>query len=228
MAVSKKTPAAKKPAKKTASGRAPRKPRVDLDDDLDDADEMVDALDEMEDDGEVPARGTRRMAPGDRQSAELEAALKLKQNGLPVFPFPPELKDHHKPYWTELVNSKPHDYFNRGDIPLLKLYCRAAADIDRLDEEIEREGSVILNARDNPVVNPRVVVRSIAETRLMALAVKLRAQPAARYDSENDRKQTEKTKRASQAADSLEKSHDHGGDDDEDGLLAGSGSRTVQ
>lgn len=215
------TAKAKKPAaKKVPVKRAKRIP-TDLADM--DADELVDAIDDLEDDeGEESPRQTKRLSTGDRQSAELKAALQLKANGLPVFPFPPELKEEYKPYWTELVNSKPFDYFNKGDIPLLKLYCRAAADIDRLDEEISTEGCVIPNARGNPVVNPKVVVRSIAESRLMGLSVKLRAQPASRYDSANDRKQTEKTAKANAAAEALEGSKGHV-DEDDDGLLAGSG-----
>lgn len=215
---------------KAVSSSAPSKrgvraaARIMSSDDMD-ADELVDAIDDLEDDdGEESPRQTKRLSTGDRQSAELKAALQLKANGLPVFPFPPELKEEYKPYWTELVNSKPFDYFNKGDIPLLKLYCRAAADIDRLDEEISTEGCVIANARGNPVVNPKVVVRSIAESRLMGLSVKLRAQPASRYDSANDRKQTEKTAKANAAAEALESSKGHV-DEDDDGLLAGSGSR---
>jgi len=156
------------------------------------------------------------MAPGDRQQAELAAALQAKLTGGPVFPFPAELKGEHKPYWTETVNSKPHDYFTLSDVHLLKLYCRVAADIDRLDREIAEEGSVILNMRGNPVVNPRVLVRSIAETRLLALSTKLRLQPSARYDSENDRKQSDKKARADRSVRAIEMDED--GDDD--GLIA--------
>lgn len=158
---------------------------------------------------------TRRMAPGDRQQAELVAALRAKLTGKPVFAFPAELKDEHKPYWTETVNSKPHDYFTLSDLHLLKLYCRVAADIDRLDREIAEEGSVIVNNRGNPIVNPRILVRSIAETRLLSLSTKLRLQPSARYDSENDRKQSDKKKHADRAARTIEED-----DSDDDGLIA--------
>jgi phage terminase small subunit len=154
------------------------------------------------------------MAPGDRQQAELAAALRAKMTGQPVFPYPAELHSDHKPYWVETVNSKPHDYFNAGDIHLLKLYCRVAADIDRLDREIAEEGSVILNNRGNPIVNPRIVVRSLAETRLLSLSTKLRLQPSARYDSENDRKQSDKKRNADRAARVIED------EDDGDGLIA--------
>lgn len=156
------------------------------------------------------------MTPGDRQQAELAAALQAKLTGQPVFPFPAELKEEHKPYWTETVNSKPHDYFTLSDVHLLKLYCRVAADIDRLDREISEEGSVILNMRGNPVVNPRVLVRSIAETRLLALSTKLRLQPSARYDSENDRKQSDKKARADRSARAIEMDED----EEDDGLIA--------
>lgn len=190
--------------------RSPSRSRVPSARTRQNQDAEVDGLGEEE-----PRRATRRMSPGDRQQAELAAALRAKLTGAPLFPFPPELNDEHKPYWTEVVNSKPHDYFNLGDIHLLKLYCRVAADIDRLDREIASEGSVILNTRDNVVVNPRILVRSIAETRLLTLSSKLRMQPSSRYDSEQDRNQSTKKRRADAAVRAM-------GDDDgdDDGLIA--------
>ncbi len=179
-----------------------------------DPDAYVDGLEPGEVGGDELNGRTRRMAPGDRQQAELAAALRAKMTGQPVFPYPAELHSDHKPYWVETVNSKPHDYFNAGDIHLLKLYCRVAADIDRLDREIAEEGSVILNNRGNPIVNPRIVVRSLAETRLLSLSTKLRLQPSARYDSENDRKQSDKKRNADRAARVIED------EDDGDGLIA--------
>lgn len=175
-------------------------------------------------DGEEPtARNafSRRMNSGDRQQAELTAALQAKLTGQPVFAYPQELKEQLRPYWVELVNAKPHDYFSPGDVPLMKLWCRVAADIDRLDREIEEEGSVVLNARGNPIVNPRVVVRSLAETRLLSLAAKLRTQPSSRLDANTDKEQMRKKKVADAASRTL---HDDEGDDDGDGLLAGSRS----
>lgn len=216
--VIKKAPAAAKrpPARK----RAYRNADPDPDDFVDAMDEADDGDDESQ---EATVRLSRRMP--DRQQAELTAALSAKLKGAPMFPFPAELKDEHKPYWVETVNSKPHDYFNLGDVHLLKLYCRVAADIDRLDREIAEEGSVVLNGRANPIVNPRVLVRGFAETRLLSLSSKLRLQPASRYDSENDKKQGVKKKRADAAVNAIE--------DDEDDLLATSGggisaNRTVQ
>lgn len=187
-------------AKTTVKKRLPRLP--------DDDGELDDDVDEQQ------ARPTRRMAPGDRQQAELAAALQAKMTGKPVFAFPPELKEEHKPYWTEIVNSKPHDYFNLCDLHLLKLYCRVAADIDRLDREIAAEGSVVLNTRGNPIVNPRCIVRSMAETRLLSLSTKLRMQPSSRYDSEQDRNQSDKKRKADGAVRAMNGDGDEDGDND--------------
>ena len=219
MATRKSKPAAKKaaPAKKTV-GRPRRSAATALLDDEDGVLDILDGEDDDEDDsGEAPDDGVStggHTSPGrQRAAAELAAALSSKKDGLPSFPFPPELPEAHKPYWVELVNSRPLGYFNKGDLTLLKMYCRAAYDSERLSHEIDKEGEVIRNAKGNPVVNPKVVVRSIAEQRVMSLAAKLRVQPSARYDSGNDKKQQEKVKHAEEAAATIQS--------DEDDLLAG-------
>lgn len=194
-------PAAKKTA--SASGSRGRSRAVDPDPDSDDSEEG---------DGAFPPR-SRRMNPAERQKAELEAVMRSKRTGEPKYPFPPELDDRFKPYWREMVDARPHDYFSIEDAPLMKMYCRAAWEVDVLTKEIDDEGHVVLNAKMNPTVNPRVFVRNLVEGRLLALATKLRLQPASRYSSENDKNQGAKAKKAGEAADAIE-------DDDED-LLAG-------
>lgn len=163
----------------------------------------------------LPARNTRRLSTENRKTAELQAILDA-HDGKPLFAFPAGLPKEHQKYWVEIVNSKPFDYFNNGDLPLLKLYCRAAHDIERHDAMLQTEGEVIYNTKGNLVVNPRVLVRSIAETRLLSLATKLRAQPTARMSSDNDKAQSEKKKNANSAARSLQ--------GDEEDLLAGGSS----
>lgn len=221
-----KKPAAKKPeakGNKSAAKKPPKtSPKAPIDPDDDDILRM--GMNAGEDEGDEDESD---MNPDDRDgvstggnsagrqraSAELAAALMRKTNNSPAFPFPPELDPRWKPYWTEVVNSRPLNYFNQGDVTLLKLYCRAAYDMDRLTKEIDSEGDVIRNAKGNPVVNPKVLVRSIAEARLLSLSAKLRLQPAARYDSGNDKKNAQKKQKADEAADHI--------DDDQDGLLAG-------
>lgn len=168
------------------------------------------------------AQSTKRMSPGDRKAAELAASIDLRAVDKPVFPYPSDLREEYKPYWLTLVNSKPADYFTNGDIPLLKMYCRAAWEVDELDVQIRREGHTIEGAKGGMILNPAVTARSIAETRILSLATKLRCQPSSRMDSENDKKQTEKSKRAQQTAKNL---LGGSGDDDSD-LIARPGHST--
>lgn len=114
---------------------------------------------------------------GTQERDELNAAL---NPDIPIFPYVKGLQDDEKAIWLDMVNSQPVDFFTNGDVPLLKMYCRIYADVERLTQEIRDEGEVILNARENPVVNPKVLVRGINEQRLMGLSTKLRMQPQSR------------------------------------------------
>jgi len=114
---------------------------------------------------------------GNQQAAELKAAL---TPDVPLFPYAEGLTEEEKPIWLDMVNSQPVDFFTRGDVPLLKMYCRAYADVERLTNDIREEGEVITNANDNLVMNPKVTARNYAEARLMSLSTKLRMQPQSR------------------------------------------------
>lgn len=155
---------------------------------------------------------SRRMSPAQRKAAELAAALDERSVGKPLFDYPPDLREEYRPYWLTLVNSKPVDYFTQSDIPLLKMYCRAAWEMDTLDAQIRLEGHTIEGAKGGMILNPAVTARSIAETRLLSLATKFRAQPSARLDSANDKKQNEKTQRAGQTAAAIQQQKDDGDD----------------
>jgi phage terminase small subunit len=151
-----------------------------------------------------------------RKTLELEAQLKARVSNTPVFPFPPELRDALKPYWLELVNSFPADHFQVSDVPLMKLYCRCAYDIERTSLLIEEEGEVVIGGRGAPMVNPRVKVRGDAQNNLLALATKFRNQPASRTNTENFGNRQGKASKANRAAKAVEEG---------DGLLAGRQTR---
>lgn len=218
MATRKSAPAKKTPAarKRAANKRAEEDFSDDLIDDLEDTDEDDEGYSPRAE-REAAAEASRRLSVEKRKQAELEAAIEKRRNGEPVFPYPVGLPEHHKPYWLELVNSKPHDYFNNGDLPLLKLYCRAAYDVERLDRMIEAQGDVYFTSKGARGMNPLIAARAIAETRLLSLATKFRAQPASRLDTDTDKKQQRKKDRADATADHL--------DEDEEGLLAGGKER---
>lgn len=147
---------------------------------------------------------------------ELEKVVAARVKGKPQFPYPDELNPEHRPYWLELVNSFPKGYFTPTDVPLLKIFCRAAHDVDRCNKMIEEEGDVIPGAK-GPQINPRVRVRKIAEDLMMTIATKFRAQPASRDNTTNSKRNQRKHQTEVEAQQTVE--------GDEDGLLAG---RTLQ
>lgn len=149
---------------------------------------------------------------GNRKTEELQRQLAARSTDQPVFPYPPELPAPHRPYWLELVNSFPADHFQRSDIPLMKMYCRCAADIERQTLMIETEGEVVMGGR-GPMVNPRVKVRTDAQNMLLSITTKFRNQPASRVNTENFKNRQGKAQTAGEAAQAI--------GDDEDGLLAG-------
>lgn len=160
---------------------------------------------------------TSNAQPGKRGAqAQTALAEALQDDSTPVFPYPKALPEKHKSIWRQTVNTKTGDYWSKGDVPILVMYCRCAWDIDDLTEDIEREGAVIENARGNPVVNPKVVVRGFAESRLMSLCTKLRLQPSSRMDTKNEGNQGKKKARATAAANVVQ--------EDGDNLLAGGAS----
>lgn len=235
MATRKSTPAKKTPTKKTTRAAANRSAATDFEDLGDFSDDMEDDFDDFDDEDLPPtsrrrsarAAGytpedeaaaaeevSRRLSEEKRKQAELEAAIEKRRNGDPVFPYPIGLPEKHKPYWLELVNSKPHDYFNLGDLPLLKLYCRAAYDVERMDRMIEVQGDVYFTSKGGRAMNPLIQARAISEARLLSISTKFRSQPASRLDTDTDKKQQRKKDRADKTAEYM--------DDDEDGLLAGS------
>lgn len=152
-----------------------------------------------------------RKTKTERGTAELDAAKKARA-GEPVFPFPSGFNEKYREMWVTTVNSRGPDYWDEGDIPLLKMYVRNAWDMDDMTDTIEVEGNVVRNPRGTQVMNPLIVARSYCEARLLGLAAKLRLQPASRMNSDNDKKLGAKTKRAKDAAREL---------DDGDGLLDG-------
>lgn len=148
-----------------------------------------------------------------RRGAAAQAALNEAVNdNIPVFPWPNSLPEEFHDIWTVTVNTKTGDYWSKGDVPLLEMYCRNAADIRRLSMEIKDEGEIIFNANGNPVVNPKIMVRGYAEGRLMSLCTKLRLQPSSRMDTKGETSQLNKKGKATRAAKVIA--------DDEDDLLA--------
>lgn len=126
---------------------------------------------------------TRTPARGRRADSEQRSLAQALATATPVLPYPPRLPKEHEATWLETVNSKTEEYWSVSDVPLLRIYCRCVEEIESLTMDIREEGDVLENARGNPVINPKIMIRAFAENRLMALCTKLRMQPQARSDT---------------------------------------------
>jgi hypothetical protein len=162
--------------------------------------------------GEEPRLEMDGLPQHSRESLELEAQMKARMTGEPIFPYPPELREVLRPHWLELVNSFPKDHFQPSDIALMKIYVQCAYDIERQNLLIEEEGEVVIGGRGNAIVNPRCKVRESRIANLMGIATKFRNQPASRTNSENFSTRQGKAQQAAQGAQTAA--------DDDDGLLA--------
>jgi len=192
------------PAKKKVTKAAPPPPPVDTD-------EEIDGLPEEDEFSgrEAVMDGVRQDSP---RSLELAAQMQARLSNEPLFPYPPELEPELKPYWLQLVNSFTKDHFRVSDIPLMKMYCQCAYDVDRQTIMIKEEGEVVMGARA-PIVNPRCKVRESNRMAMMTLATKFRNQPASRVDTTSHRRKGIRASEAANGADAVMQ--------DEDGLLAG-------
>lgn len=201
----KKVPAKKTPAKKVPAKKAPART---LDDEIDDYDGEDDA-----------GPGVGMAAPlmdgftqDNQRSLELSTQMRARTKGTPVFPYPPELKEILKPFWLELVNSFPKEHFQQSDVPMMKIYCQCAYDVERQTLLIEEEGEVVMGARA-PIVNPRCKVRESNRMTMMTISTKFRNQPASRMGTDNHRRKVLRVADAANSASAVL--------NDEDGLLAG-------
>jgi P27 family predicted phage terminase small subunit len=165
----------------------------------------------------TPPKGRRYARDGQTLRDAAEASK-------PVLPYPDDLPEDYKKLWLETVNTKPADYWTKQDIPLLELYCRTYFDMKRLNQEIEDEGEIITNAKGNPTINPKIMVRTVAEQRFLMLCSKLRAQPSARGNIVNEGSAVKRRRNAVDTARAAEGGDD--GDDEGHGLLAGIGAGT--
>lgn len=194
----------KKPVAKKA---APRKRTV-----AEDIDAFGDEQDEAEVITGLAQPEMEGIAQHSRRTIELEAQMRARVSGEPVFPYPPELQPELRPYWQELVNSFPKDHFQVSDTTMMKMYCQCAYDIERQNIKIGEEGEVVIGGRGNAIVNPRCKVRESNRATLLALATKFRNQPASRTNTTNFKNRRDKATAAAGAATSIMQ--------DEDNLLA--------
>ena len=80
-----------------------------------------------------------------------------------------KLRPGDRPFWLAIVRARARDEWTDVQLIVAAQLARCQADIEREQQTLDAESSVIENARGTPVMNPRVTVLEQLARREMAL-----------------------------------------------------------
>lgn len=122
-----------------------------------------------------------------------------------------ELQPEHMSYWNAITQARAE--WTQIDLIHAANLARTLYNIDEETRALEHEGSVLLNARGTPVMNPRFSILEQLSRRSVALSAKLQVHAAATIgEVENNKKKNKAKQKAVKALESM--------DDEDDFLLA--------
>lgn len=124
------------------------------------------------------------------------------------------LRDGDRPYWDAIVRARDYATWTDNDLIQAGNLARCYADIERLQDELDIEGDIVVNAKGTQIVNPKHSLLETLSRRAVALSriVQVHAQ-ATQGDSKAQKKRNTAQRDAHRTAEELR--------DDDDGLLAG-------
>jgi hypothetical protein len=73
-------------------------------------------------------------------------------------------------FWSSIVRARTRDSWTDNDLVMAANLARCLADIERLQQEIDVEGDIILNAKDTQVINPKHNLLETLSRRAVALS----------------------------------------------------------
>lgn len=151
-----------------------------------------------------------------KRSDSTKAAVERMANAGKAMDPPPHvrLRDGDRPYWNAIVRARDYTTWTDNDLIQAGNLARCYADIERLQDELDVEGDVIVNAKGTQIVNPKHALLETLSRRAVALSriVQVHAQ-ATQGDSKAQKKRNVAQREAQQTVGDLL--------DDDDGLLAG-------
>jgi hypothetical protein len=120
-----------------------------------------------------------------------------------------ELKPEHMSYWNAITEARAE--WTKIDLIHAANLARTMYSIEYETKMLDREGSILENARGTPVMNPRFAILEQLSRRAVALSAKLQVHAAATIgEVENNKKKNKAKQKAVKAVESM----------DEDDLLA--------
>lgn len=136
-----------------------------------------------------------RKQRSDSAAAALKAMMNAAKDDIP----PPEhvkLREGDNVFWYGIVRARARDEWTEADLVVAGQLARCQHDIEKEQQALDAESTVITNERGTMVVNPRVSVLEQFARREMALMRTLRMGGRVAGDS-RDLAQTRKTERQS-------------------------------
>ncbi|POF88210.1 TerS protein [Pseudomonas putida] len=91
-----------------------------------------------------------------------------------------------KPFWDSIVRARARESWTDSDLVMAGNLARCLSDIERLQQEIDFEGDVILNDRKTQVINPKHSLLETLSRRAVALSRTLQVHAQATQGESRD------------------------------------------
>jgi hypothetical protein len=116
---------------------------------------------------------------GRRSAADLAVVTAMP---LRLLQAPADLTTDQAAIWSEIVASKPHDWWDAASVPLLSAYCRAAVESRRVGHMVESVSAQLLTA-DGDLKQYETLRKLQAQlsAEMTSLATKMRLSQQSRY-----------------------------------------------
>jgi hypothetical protein len=141
--------------------------------------------------------------PRKKRADSADAAIRAMVNAalpLPDVPGHVRLREEDRPFWVGVVRARAREEWTETDLVVAAQLARCQRDIEREQELVDSEGSVIENQRGAPVMNPRHAVLEQLARREMALMRSLRIAGVASGGDRRDLEKGRKLQRQAEAA----------------------------
>ena len=118
-----------------------------------------------------------------------------------------EVKPEHMSYWNAITEARAE--WTKVDLIHAANLARTMYSIEYETKELQSEGSILINARGTPVMNPRFAILEQLSRRAVALSAKLQVHAAATIgEVENNKKKNKAKQKAVAALDNMDNEDD--------------------
>ncbi len=135
-----------------------------------------------------------------RQRSDSIAAAVRAMTAVQLGPLDPppyvNLRAGDRPHWDGIIRARPRDTWTETDLVSAANLARARADVERLQQEIDAEGDVLVNERGTPVMNPKHSLLEVLSRRSLALSRALHVHAEATVGNSRDSAKSAAAERA--------------------------------